>query len=93
MIDTFKYVHEIYSAEKPKLEEQDPEIGTRGNTKKLKGHNVKCDARKFFFSERVVETWNSLPDSVVDAPSVNAFKRRLDTFWQNKIEMYNPSCQ
>ena len=29
--------------------------------------------------------WNSLPDSVVDAYTVNAFKARLDKFWQHQL--------
>jgi len=33
-----------------------------------------------FFSARVVNIWNSLSNSVVDACTVNAFKARLDKF-------------
>jgi len=36
--------------------------------------------RKAFFSARIVNIWNSLPNSVVDACTVNAFKARLDKF-------------
>ena len=32
------------------------------------------------FSARIVNVWNSLPNSVVDARTVNAFKARLDKF-------------
>jgi len=34
-----------------------------------------------FFSACIVNIWNSLPNSVVDASTVNAFKAQLDTFW------------
>ena len=37
-----------------------------------------------FFSARIVNVWNSLPNSVVDACTVNAFKARLDKFWQHQ---------
>jgi len=30
--------------------------------------------RKFFFSQRVVNSWNSLPAEVVNAESINSFK-------------------
>ncbi len=33
------------------------------------------------FSVRVVKSWNKLPASVVTAPSVNAFKKRLEEVW------------
>ena len=32
----------------------------------------------FFFSQRVVNLWNRLPATVVEASSVNSFKKRLD---------------
>ena len=37
-----------------------------------------CLQRKRFFTNRVTEVWNKLPDSVVEAPTVNSFKERLD---------------
>ena len=36
--------------------------------------------RRNFFSNRVVEQFNSLPDSVKMASSMNGFKARLDEF-------------
>jgi len=32
----------------------------------------------FFFTQRVVMHWNRLPKEAVDAPSLEAFKARLD---------------
>jgi len=29
----------------------------------------------------VICTWNSLPDSVIEANSVNSFKNRTDKYW------------
>nr|CAH8840869.1 unnamed protein product [Trichobilharzia regenti] len=53
-------------------------IHLRGHRKKvLKPRTIKIRA-EFRFSHRVVNDWNSLPDSVVSAPSVNAFKEKLD---------------
>ncbi len=33
------------------------------------------------FSVRVVKYWNKLPASIVTAPSVNIFKKRLEKVW------------
>ena len=34
--------------------------------------------RSSFFSQRIVNHWNGLPEEVVRAESVNTFKNRLD---------------
>ena len=38
----------------------------------------RLDIRKKFFTQRVVTPGNSLPEEVVDAPSLEAFKATLD---------------
>jgi len=37
--------------------------------------------RKYFFTARIVNIWNTLPNYVVDVLSVDLFKLRLDKFW------------
>jgi len=37
-----------------------------------------------FLSARIVNIWNSLPNSIVDASTINAFKARLDKFWMHQ---------
>jgi len=41
------------------------------------------------FSARIVNIWNSLPNSIVDACTVNAFKARLDKFWQHHLMKFD----
>ena len=53
----------------------------RGHSKKLFVPRCSTTARKSFFSIRVINSWNALPQHVVDAPSTNAFKNRLDKHW------------
>ena len=50
---------------------------------------VHSDIRKFNFANRVVSFWNSLPEAVVCADTVDTFKNRLDKFWQDQEVLYN----
>jgi len=43
------------------------------------------DVRKTFFTMRVVKHWNWLPREVVDVPSLETFKARLDRALSNLI--------
>ena len=62
---------------------------TRGNNFKLYQKHIKYDLRKYFFTNRVVALWNSLPDYVVSSGSMNIFKNCLDKFLQNQSVLYD----
>jgi len=55
----------------------------RGHSLKLVVNRSRLSVRQNFFSQRVVNAWNGLPQNVIDAPSINSFKNRLDKFWKN----------
>ena len=52
--------------------------GLRGHSKKICKPGFNADIRKYFFSNRVIDRWNSLDQDTVDAPSLNCFKNRLN---------------
>ena len=60
---------------------------TRGHNGRIVKQRSHLDIRKYFFSQRVVNTWNSLPQTIVDVDSVNSFKHRLDKFDKYFIEI------
>ena len=45
-----------------------------------------------FFYQRVAPVWNQLPEKIVTAEDVNAFKNELDGFWSDDPMKYNHRC-
>ena len=52
---------------------------TRNQGFKIRTRYCKRDIRKYTFSNRVAETWNSLPLETKNAPTLNSFKNRIDS--------------
>ena len=52
-------------------------------------HPCHYDLWKYSFTVRIVNLWNSLPENVVSANTVNTFKNRLDKFWSDRDLVYD----
>ena len=81
VIEVYKYTHGLYNADQ--ILELDNDDTRRGHNYKLKKRHCKTATRSNFFSFRVVAVWNNLPYKVVNAPSLNLFKARIDKLWSN----------
>ena len=89
MIEVFKILTGKYDSNVSFSFEKHHDSRTRGHDLKLVNHRHHYDSRKYSFTERIVNTWNSLPDSVISASNIDPFKNELDKFWNYQDIVYN----
>ncbi|XP_077977758.1 uncharacterized protein LOC144433325 [Glandiceps talaboti] len=58
---------------------------TRGHSIKVEKKCCRLEVRKNFFTQG----WNNLPESAINATSMNNFKNRLDSFLDSQPMKYN----
>ena len=92
LIQVYKILNDIDKMNKDKLFTLSAYGATRGHPKKIFKERPRLNIRANSFSNRVVNTWNNLPEHVVMAPSVNAFKSRLNTHWKGHPHKFEPAC-
>ncbi|GAB0206367.1 mitochondrial enolase superfamily member 1 [Grus japonensis] len=85
LIAAFQYLKGAYRKDGEGLFMRECSDRTRGNGFKLKEGRFRLDVRKKFFTVRVVRHWNRVPREVVDAPSLEVFKARLDEALGNLV--------
>jgi len=85
LIVAFQYLKEAYKKDGDKLFSRACCDRTMGDDLKLKQGRYRLDKRNKFFILRVVKPWPRLPREVVDAPSLETFKARLDGALSNLV--------
>jgi len=85
LIAAFQDLKGAYSKDENRLFSRACCNRTRGNGFKLEEGRFRLDTRKNFFTMRVERHWQRLPREVVDAPSLETFKARLDGALSNVI--------
>jgi hypothetical protein len=89
MIETYKILTGVYDSNANPQLQLNTERRTRDHSMRLNNYRTKYDLRKYFWTNRIVNIWNSLPEEIVGSTSVNLFKNRLDKFWTNQELMYD----
>ena len=93
MIEVYKIIKGVYDKEVASFLKMWSDVVQRDAGR---GHDIKIylqrgtkSLRQKAFGLRTVTIWNNLPEEVVNATSVNMFKRRLDKHWENQEIRYN----
>ena len=67
LIEVFKIMKGMSPISAGSMFELSTEINTRGHSLKLAKHRCNTELRKYFFSERVVDRWNTLDERCIEA--------------------------
>jgi hypothetical protein len=90
VVETFKIIKSMYKVEIDTIFPKNNTATTRGHKYKIYKKHCRTNRRKYSFSQRVLAHWNALPESVIDATSVNSFKNRLNNHWKNIVIKFVP---
>jgi len=84
LIETFKILTRRERIDSSKFFElSETTSGLRCHSLKLYKQRCCTTDRQCFFSSKVINSWNRLPQDVIEATSVNMFKNRLDKHWKD----------
>ena len=90
LIETYKILTNKYD---PEICENFIELrkdsNTRGHSLKIYKQRCKLNVRKNSFPHRTVEAWNSLPDQVIKAETIQQFEGRLDKVLKHQEIYYD----
>jgi len=63
-------------------------VNTRGDTAKIDKPRCHLDLRRSFFSHRVIDRCNELPQNVIDSGTINTFKNWLNKLRKNRMGFF-----
>ena len=92
MIQVYKIMHGLNDMDKNLLfTMKDVETDLRGHNMRIYKEYAHLNIRMYSFThrDRVVDTWNKLPMSAVNAPTINSFKSEVDAYLSTQVNMYS----
>jgi hypothetical protein len=91
LIETYKLIHKhtkiAYTDVLPPIQTST----TRGHSLKLTKQRTNTTKHSTALRHRIVNSWNKLPETVANAPTLNTFKSRLNTHYKHHPLKFTPS--
>jgi len=94
MIEAYKLSHKLYDEKAAEgllnyCNKEDTQYRIRKHRYTLCKEKWSKDVKRFSFKNRISNQWNNLPEAVVNSPTLNTFKNRLDKLWEQNDVMYD----
>ena len=77
LIETYKILTGLDREDSERMFPMVGESRTRGHSLRIRGKSFRTEVRRIFFTQRVVNVWNSLPQNVAEAKTSD-FTKKLD---------------
>ena len=85
LVTVYKIIYNFSPLDASKVFQYTCEKSTNTRHKyKLTKKYIHLDCRKYLFSNRIISTWNNLPDNIVLSLSLPEFKRKVCKFIENE---------
>ena len=84
LIMAYKILNDLVVVDKDYFFTTNTSCITRTNGSNIFKKFNKSTIRRFIFSQRIINDWNSLPRDIITAPNVLSFKTNLDKFLYNQ---------
>jgi len=88
ILEVFKMVKQLSSVPRNRFFRSAEDSVTRGHSWKLVKESCRCDSRLHFFSQRVINHWNSLFQDDIAAATINSFKNRLEMRRKRQMDFF-----
>ncbi|CAI2723786.1 unnamed protein product [Schistosoma spindalis] len=86
LITVFKLLSNKFAPDMPSFFLSSKTENLRGHSKKVHKPRTNYLSADYRLSHRIINEWNSLPQHVVEAPSVDSFKRKLDQLREHNCQ-------
>ena len=94
LIEVFKIMHNLEGVKREDFFQLRTATGRRGHSLTILKQHCRLNVRKYFFTHRVVDTWNKLSEDTVNSKTVNSFKNQIDpSFKQHDQDDHAPVIQ